>query len=942
MRCNGLPNAYDPGDLRKYLHMWKLQNENLNKLEINWLINIDERTILTQDQSKIDLTRNNLKAQQPILGNAYSKRIREILGILTEIDEAIIFSGLSKGIIKDLHVLKLTFRTSISEYIDDFTFKILSNIERDMELSKGGTVATHAYQSDVFKSQIWTLREVPQPQLNPKEKAKLEKSHTEIEFPLLELEITLPPSIKCKDSAIRVLWLSYDHFSDYCPSYEIPVKVDETIDIGKATRREWRKRKEIIKSAKENTDGGKANKNDAIIDVTKMYTEYEDELSKTERRQKGPEGLKLSEFDVNLRKYRMVGGVYCIEYVKQPQQDIKLNPKKYLRTGGIKWFLELYPRLKRCFKMYPISVFYPNSLQRKYFHQTYKPPAPVLPGVRRLPEEIEAEMREMEANLDKLASATIKLPEDSIMWFEPPTVCRWEWPKETQYSEGKRMVKKSKISTKKKSSKPPLVIEDFNLFSIPSGLDMYCIMQEFVVPRLPNGYSIKIDRVLGDHRRSSLLRNIRKDSKEPPTMTTRPSSVNIKHALVETNSPRPLFPKITIKRELHVVEKIDRSSSIVTDCSIENENSLKRPNELVMKKYMFSKLLKDLDELNELQHPYPEKQMEEISESLSMSVEEEEVETEPDFTSISFLRTNDFPWIFNKKTEKNDEQPPEEESEDSSVVEDAETDSSDDEIQTVGKWSTRDVHDAKFNEDKLAIQFKIGRLGCFGLAINWYSNLPFQTWELKPDIKSTTPNTIIFSLSASVVSIELSLMKNKIILNSFQGGTSTIIQDVIGKAMSFDDLKNIFTSAGVNLFPENDAFCYAEGTCEKHLVMESHLYDCMAAIALTHNFTWSRWNFQSGRRSCVVLMREIIENRKTPNHSTLLVTPLKASIIDCTDVSPCFNPVGVEGMEFYADLHQLSKAHSQAVSLMKQAQMDPHLRNNVKKILKATRPLSFC
>lgn len=53
--------------------------------------------------------------------------------ILTEIDEAISFSGSSKAIIKDLHVLKLTFRTSISEYIDEFTFKILSNIERDME-----------------------------------------------------------------------------------------------------------------------------------------------------------------------------------------------------------------------------------------------------------------------------------------------------------------------------------------------------------------------------------------------------------------------------------------------------------------------------------------------------------------------------------------------------------------------------------------------------------------------------------------------------------------------------------------------------------------------------------------------------------------------------------------------------------------------------------------
>lgn len=57
------------------------------------------------------------------------------------------------------------------------------------------------------------------------------RSHTEIEFPLLELEMTLPPSVKCKDSAIRALWLSYDHFSDYSPSFEIPFKVDTTIGM---------------------------------------------------------------------------------------------------------------------------------------------------------------------------------------------------------------------------------------------------------------------------------------------------------------------------------------------------------------------------------------------------------------------------------------------------------------------------------------------------------------------------------------------------------------------------------------------------------------------------------------------------------------------------------------------------------------------------------------
>lgn len=52
---------------------------------------------------------------------------------------------------------------------------------------------------------------------------------------------------------------------------------------------------------------------------------------------------------------------------------------------------------------------HPNNLKRKEFYQPYKPPEPVAPGVRRLPEEIEAELKQVEANLDRLASITIKL-----------------------------------------------------------------------------------------------------------------------------------------------------------------------------------------------------------------------------------------------------------------------------------------------------------------------------------------------------------------------------------------------------------------------------------------------------------------------------------------------------------------------------------------------------
>lgn len=47
--------------------------------------------------------------------------------------------------------------------------------------------------------------------------------------------------------------------------------------------------------------------------------------------------------------------------------------------------------------------------------------------------------------------------------------------------------------------------------------------------------------------------------------------------------------------------------------------------------------------------------------------------------------------------------------------------------------------------------------------------------------------------------------------------------------------------------------------------MEIHIYSCMASFGLSMNFSWSRWNFGAGSRTCVFLMRELLEMRKLVN-----------------------------------------------------------------------------
>lgn len=84
---------------------------------------------------------------------------------------------------------------------------------------------------------------------NPKEKMKEEKTY--IEFSNIQMNMTLPSSVRCIGSAIRGLWLNYDHLSDYC--YSTIFKYDDgdrkKLTLRKTTKREWKKRKELLQKA---------------------------------------------------------------------------------------------------------------------------------------------------------------------------------------------------------------------------------------------------------------------------------------------------------------------------------------------------------------------------------------------------------------------------------------------------------------------------------------------------------------------------------------------------------------------------------------------------------------------------------------------------------------------------------------------------------------------
>lgn len=227
----------------------------------------------------------------------------------------------------------------------------------------------------------------------------------------------------------------------------------------------------------------------------------------------------------------------------------------------------------------------------------------------------------MEKNLDRLALVSIQL-KDNVLWFEPPIVCRWETAEETKISEELIKAEEKRKNSKelndssdeneldetdvprrlsnekkrrKKISRKVRKISDFDLIDIPSNIDIYFLMRYFVVPRLPDGYGVKIEMGRNE-RKSSVLKHIKNDPNDSgldSSLKKKNSPSSINDILYKQDEPRSLKPQTISTRKLKIVLK--------KNFDMETENG-----------YLFSHFLADLDMLNELQTPKFEIKLDEI------------------------------------------------------------------------------------------------------------------------------------------------------------------------------------------------------------------------------------------------------------------------------------------------------------------------------------------
>ena len=134
LNCCPFPKPYVPPDIR--LSTAKLKHFENDSIErtINWLLSVNERSILSQNIFAKNLTRRALaETIKPDFGNEYNKNIEFCLQILKRIEYFLLddveIKKCKQSILEDIKSLRGEVQQVIEEFFNRFTYRVLSSEE---------------------------------------------------------------------------------------------------------------------------------------------------------------------------------------------------------------------------------------------------------------------------------------------------------------------------------------------------------------------------------------------------------------------------------------------------------------------------------------------------------------------------------------------------------------------------------------------------------------------------------------------------------------------------------------------------------------------------------------------------------------------------------------------------------------------------------------------
>ncbi|XP_037875351.1 dynein axonemal intermediate chain 7 isoform X1 [Bombyx mori] len=392
LRCDGLPDPRVVTQMNTYLHVWKgnsaCDDEELNRrcVEVLPMLEMLEEFVA------------NSRQYTPLQAQSYNE-------------------------------VRLELREQLSSAIQYASYSLLRDLEKNLKFHSI-KLATYEREFKGLRLNLWVAVRMPTRKPKPLEP---DPEPVELSFPSMSVAVKLPKVIDGSCVCVRAARSLIDLLSESTRSYglaaEMPNRYEDLFVFN------VKEHVETYKLKKEQDDI----RNKFYKEIQQKIREVENFLkanpyTKNEKEKEELDNLNMAEppflpdprtfmaeqndlafkkylktcsvktrsGEVNLRKYRICGGVLNLDLLTTPPQPKRMRDSVTLTT------LQL-----------------PKTLQPMKYQIQYRAPSPPPAGVTRTPEEIEAEIKRVETEYEKLALVFIDLPQ-SVMWTEPPVVCQWQ------------------------------------------------------------------------------------------------------------------------------------------------------------------------------------------------------------------------------------------------------------------------------------------------------------------------------------------------------------------------------------------------------------------------------------------------------------------------------------------------------------------------------------
>ncbi|KAK2146360.1 hypothetical protein LSH36_614g02029 [Paralvinella palmiformis] len=219
-------------------------------------------------------------------------------------------------------------------------------------------------------------------------------------------------------------------------------------------------------------------------------------------------------------------------------------------------------------------------------------------------------------------------------------------------------------------------------------------------------------------------------------------------------------------------------------------------------------------------------------------------------------------------------------------------------------WTLDGFSDHKFDEEKRILSFKTAYFGAMSLIQDSHSNMPFQSWEIRPRGTNHAQMTII----AAVVEVDIQIKDDLCCLSAPDDKPE--LQHLINQWYPVHTLIKKMKAAGLNLFPACDSAKFVN-IQNKNPITEEHMYQQMSLVSSSVAFSWSKWNAdvsEPKKEKIIIQTAEhlVDEPLMEEDWSLWLVTKKRTTKLRMTEFDENFSEDHAEGTEFNADMYHMA------------------------------------